>query len=244
MDRFDFFAPLGRLKPGGVSFTSSYLTPLDLNRYSVVAEVGCAYGIRSAWLARSRCCQVFAVDADPRSLELTYQRAEESGAHELLQLVEAPTSAPGLEPGSVDLLIGEESTFELGLEAAIQSWRPLVKPGGHIALCYPGFLNEAGPSEFIEPLQRWVAGPLGDLSAYHNILSESGLRLVHQAQLSTRLWEDFYKEFSRHLRTLTARGLIRPEEPLYQELEAELSWYRGWARRRVFLQAFLLRVPD
>ena len=249
MDRFDFFAPLGRARPSGVPFTSSYLTPLELNRYSVVAELGCGYGLRSAWLARSRCCKVFAFDEDQRSLDHTYHLAEESGAHELIELREGNLREPDLPPKSLDLIVSERGTFSLGIAEAIERWRPFIKPGGHLALCYPGLVDNRGAeeseqTELIEPLKQWVGGPLGGLSNYHELISESGLRLVHQAQLSPRLWDTFYKDFARHLRALRKNGAISVESPLYQELSADLEWYQGWARGRVFLQAFLLRIPE
>ena len=60
MSHLDFYRHLTRRKPGSIVFTSSYLTPLPLDRHSVVADLGCGFGHRATWIARSRCCQVHA----------------------------------------------------------------------------------------------------------------------------------------------------------------------------------------
>ena len=124
MSRLDFYRHLTRRKPGSIVFTSSYLTPLPLDRHSVIADLGCGFGHRTTWIARSRCCQIHAFDQNPEHLEYTHQRAEEGGSESLVQLHHVSDYTQlDLAPQSLDLLMAEGIGFHTNPFANIDTWR-------------------------------------------------------------------------------------------------------------------------
>ena len=79
MDTLSLYSNLSQQTPGSVVFTSSYLTPLPLDRNSVIADVGCGLGGRATWVTRSRCCETHLYDRDTAKLDNAFARAEEGG---------------------------------------------------------------------------------------------------------------------------------------------------------------------
>ena len=243
MDRFDFFQQLSRRYPGSITFTSAYLTPLPLDRYSRVAEVGCGNGHRVSWVSRSRCCELIAIDKESRHLERTYQRAEEGGSSGLVQLrqVENYSSLP-LEEQSVDLIIAEEASFEIDFIEALKRWRKYVRPGGHITVTPMGVVNRHPPNEVTDRWQKLRGSALESLEDYHQQLSGLGLKLVHQVQLPAHEWEEHYMELDRYAKGLVTSGKAEDTDSTILEVYDEVAWFRRFGRGRVFLQAFVLEV--
>jgi SAM-dependent methyltransferase len=244
MSRLDFYRHLTRRKPGSIVFTSSYLTPLPLDRHSVIADLGCGFGHRATWIARSRCCQVHAFDQSSEYLEYTHQRAEEGGSESLIHLHHTDQYASlDLPNHSLDLLMAEGIGFHSDPFACIDQWRQYIKPKGHIAITFPGVVNRHPPRELVAPLVNHTGRELSTLDDYHNELSKLNIRLVHQVQLPPYSWEDHYQNCHRLLQGLLKHQAELASESWVQEIQDEIQWYRKYGRGRVFLQAFILALP-
>jgi ubiquinone/menaquinone biosynthesis C-methylase UbiE len=252
VDRLDFLTLLARTSPRNVVFTSAYLTPLPLDRHSTILEVGCGLGHRSAWVARSRCCPVYAVDQNARCLDLSKQKAEEGGADHLVKLVQVDhyQDLP-FSPKTFDLIMMEEYNVQMGLVACVEKWRHLIKPGGHMALSFPFLTQKASSPEMkvsTPEIDAYYLKKIPDigilpLSAYHEqIGSLSGVKLVHQVQLGAMVWDEYYLDMSRYLKFLVKKGDVKESDALYQEIRGEIDFFKKHLRNRVSVQAFLLNV--
>ena len=244
MSHLDFYRHLTRRKPGSIVFTSSYLTPLPLDRHSVVGDLGCGFGHRATWIARSRCCQVYAFDQNAEYLEYTYQRAEEGGSEDLIHLRHtADYHSLDIPEQSLDLLMAEGIGFHTDPFAAIENWRKYIKPNGHIAITFPGVVNRHPPRELVEPFVNSTGRELSTLDDYHNELSKLNIRLIHQVQLAPYSWEEHYQNCNRLLEGLLKHQSSLSDENWVKDIQEEVQWYRKYGRGRVFLQAFVLALP-
>ena len=243
MDKLSFYSHLSRRKPGSIVFTSTYLTPLPLDRHSTLAEVGCGYGHRATWVARSRCCKVHAFDQNPSLLEQTHIRSEEGGSEELIELhLTKDYLKLNLAPQSIDLLMAEGVGFDLDSIESLNHWIPYVRSGGHIVITSPGVINKHPPRELVEPLVARLGRELGTLEDYHEMLSQYPVRLVHQATLSSHAWDEHYQNCARLVQGLIKSSNATHTDEWILNIKEEIEWYRKYGRNRVFLQAFVLAV--
>lgn len=243
MNEYDFYGRLSRRVPGSVVFSSAYLTPLPLDRRSTVADLGCGFGHRATWVARSRCCVVHAFDRDQTHLERTHERSEEGGAEALVRLHEASDYLDlDLEKESLDLIMAEGLGFEMDTLGAIPSWKRYLKPEAHIAITCLGVVNRHPPQELVAPFVDKIGRDLLTLEEYHaQLMNLEGFKLIHQVQLPPYAWEEHYQSIKRLMRGLLRTGKAKADDPVIQSAQAELEWYQQVGRGRLFLQAFVLK---
>lgn len=244
MDTLSLFRNLSQRNPGSVVFTSAYLTPLPLDRNSVVADLGCGLGSRATWVARSRCCEMHLFDQDTSRLDQAYARGEEGGSENLMKLHYVENGnyqSIDMEPQSFDLIMTEGLSFELNPFDHISSWFPLLKDGGSIALVVPGLTHSEVPQEVKAFLKQRSTLDLGTLDDYHERLAQfDGLKLLHQVTLAQYSWDEHYQNLGRCIKGLIKSGEMNLNDPLLRAAQEELVWYRQQARGHIFLQAFVL----
>lgn len=240
MDLFGFYTDLPRIEPGGVTFSSAYLSAITIKSTDVVAELGCGLGTNATWIARSRCCPVVAVDADPRFLGEVKRRAEEGGG-DLVWPVRADLANLPFKEQAFKVVVSEGAALTLGLRHALTVWRRIVAPGGILALTYPGVVNKGAPMEVRGPLEKRMAEPMGTLADYHAVVRGAGFELVHQVSMQPELWEAHYNDCVRHAWALMRADRVSEEDPTIRRVLDEAKWYRHVGRGRVFYVAMVLR---
>ena len=246
MNTFSLYQNLSQRNPGSVVFTSSYLTPLPLDRHSTIADLGCDYGGRATWVSRSRCCQMHLFDTSTQHLDSAFARAEEGGSESLISLHHVASgdySQLEVTPENYDLVITEGIGFQIDALSYVQHWREFVKPGGAIAITVPGLTNHQAGADVKTWLNEQRGVPLATLDHYHEQIAElDGVKLIHQVTLAQHSWDEHYQNLGRCLRSLIKMGEANSNQEAIQEAQAELDWYRNQARGHIFLQAFVLAV--
>lgn len=241
MDLFGFYADLPRIEPGGVTFSSAYLSAIPIKSSDTVAELGCGLGTNATWIARSRCCPVVAVDSDQRHLRETMRRAEEGGSSSLVWPVRADLANLPFPDQTFKVVVAEGAALPLGLRHALTVWRRVLAPGGVLALTYPGVVNKGAPHEVRGPLERRMAEPMGTLADYHAVVRAAGFELVHQVSMQPELWEGYYNDCVRHAWALIRAERASEDDPTIRRVLEEAQWYRHVGRGRVFYVAMVLR---
>lgn len=241
VNRFDFFVDLPRRYPGGVVFTSAYLTAISIRGGDTVLELGCGVGERAVWISRSRGARVIAVDAEPRHLARARRLAHEGGSGSLIRPVCASYKDLPFADETFKVVLAETAAVSLGLKQALTLWRRVVTKDGHLAIAYPGVVDKDAPQEVRAPLEKYTAEPLGTLEEYHATVRAAGFELIHQAALHPDLWEAYYGDNVRHAWALVASRQASDDDPIVQEVLGEAEWYRRVGRGQVFYQAMVLR---
>ena len=248
MDTLSLYSHLSQQTPGSVVFTSSYLTPLPLDRHSVIADIGCGLGGRATWVTRSRCCETHLFDRDTSKLDHAFARAEEGGAEQQIKLHHVQAEDYGsldAAPKSFDLIIAEGVAFELDPFEYAENWRSLVKPGGSIAIVAPGLTRPQVADEVKSFINERSSLELGTLDQYHErIAGMPGVTLFHQVTLAQYSWDEYYQNLGRRLKGALKSGEFSSEHPSFMAAQRELQWYRQVARGQLFLQAFVLTVSS
>ena len=241
MNFYEFFSALPRHEPGGATFTSGYLSAVNIKASDVACELATGPGTTAVWIARSRGCRVVAVDKDRRWLEMTQLHAREGGADDLVDPVCADYRSLPFGDNAFRVVLAEGAALGLGLKQALTLWRRLISPKGHLTLTYPGVVNKNAPPEVRGPLERRMVEPLGTLADYESVIRATSYELIHQSTLPNELWDGYYNDVVRHVWALEKAGKVTREDPFIRGVLEEARWFRHIGRGRVFLLGLVLR---
>ena len=145
-----FFALHSGLPREGPGDRASVVRALDLARplppAPVVLDIACGPGGQTIDLAELLPdARITALDAhEPFLLELE-RRAAARGLANRVATVHGDMRRLPFDPGSFDLLWCEGAAYIMGLAAALVAWKPLLRPGGLLALTEPVWLTDDPP---------------------------------------------------------------------------------------------------
>ena len=145
---FRLFETLPRQGPGSDACTREALRRLPaLPAAPRVLDLGCGAGASTLVLAATLRTRVIAVDIHQPFLDQLRATAQARGLAPLIETRCADMRAPGVPPGSVDLLWSEGALYLLGFEQGLRLWRPLLAPGGCLVVSECSWLCAEPPAE-------------------------------------------------------------------------------------------------
>ncbi|MCX4247548.1 SAM-dependent methyltransferase [Paraliomyxa miuraensis] len=202
---------LPREAPGGREHTARALAlaqPLPASPR--VLDLGCGPGAQTIDLAELLPqASIVAVDLHPGFVEEVGRRAAARGVADRVRAEVADMAALPFEPASFDLLWCEGAAYALGVEAALEAWRPLLRHDGRIALTEAVWLCDAPP----EDLRRfWREGypAMTDVPGVRAWFRSAGLQLRGDFVLpASAWWDDYYGPLRARMKAL---ALERPDD--------------------------------
>lgn len=194
MDETTAFLELyGGLPRQGPGSPDSTLAALDLLRpllppHPEVLELGCGSGGATEVLARALSGRITAVDLLEVLLERCARTCAGVGAE--VRTLQGDMGEPPVA-GPYDLVWSEGAAYSIGVERALECWRPLLRPGGGLALtelCWHGADRPAEVAAFFaaEGARVW------EESALRQAAQARGYRVLAMPRLPRRSWWDSY----------------------------------------------------
>jgi SAM-dependent methyltransferase len=184
----EFYGGLPRQGPGSDEITRQALGMLlDLPDCPSVLDVGCGSGMQTRVLAEETGGNVTALDVYSFFLHSLKQRDLQRN----IQLVQGTMFNLPFSQESFDLIWSEGAIYFMGFSEGIQTWKPLLKPGGYLAVTELSFLTRRLPEAVGD---FWAAEyPKASFIA-QNILSidEAGYEFVGCFTLPESVWWDLY----------------------------------------------------
>jgi SAM-dependent methyltransferase len=180
-------------------------------------ELGCGTGRATLTLARATRGRVTAVDSWAPSLARLRERAAEAGLAERIETVQQSMGALDLGDRRFDLLCCESAVYTIGFDAALRAWRPLLAPGGALAISELTWLAPHAP----ERARRFWREAYPAMRPHEDNLraiERAGYALAGSFTLPDADWEDgYYGELSRRT---PARRAPREEPEARAALDA------------------------
>ena len=164
-----------------------------LPEHARVLDIGCGPGAQTLELARRLpSASIVAVDLHAPFLQSLESSARAAGVEERIETLEANMHdlAEHFEPQSFDLLWSEGAAYNLGLEVALRTWRPLLTPGGRIALTEPVFLTKTTPAPVREMFAEYPA--MQSVEGCRTTVRECDYELLADFVLPEAAWRDDY----------------------------------------------------
>lgn len=197
------FEPLLRLfqgaprrGPGSEASTLKALAACRCPPQPSVADLGCGSGASTLILARHLRVPILAVDADGRALDDLWEAARTEGLLPWIRPCPGDMAAPGLPPGSLDLLWSEGAVAHLGWERGLRLWGDLLRPGGVMAFTDATWFEEDPPEEARRNWEVWyptMATEASNLAAARAL----GLEVVDHFRLPRQDWWDYFQQVER-----------------------------------------------
>ena len=183
-----------------------------------VLDVGCGPGMQTLVLADALGGTVAAVDTSEEYLAQLSERIAAWDGDGRILLLAADMGALPFPAERFDLIWAEGSAYIMGFAEALSAWRPLLKPGGCIALSELTWLLPEPPAEAADFFaQEYPA--MTDVESNRASLRAAGyVELGHFTLPDAAWWDDYYTPLAAKLPTLRARYA---EDPKALELVAQ-----------------------
>ena len=206
-----------------------------------IADIGCGTGASTRVLAHDLDAHVTAVDFLPAFLDVLRDEAEKAGLSNRIETLATSMDDLPFGPGSLDAIWAEGAIYNIGFETGIKAWRPLLKPGGVLAVSELTWLTTERPQELTD---HWAQEYPQVATAAEKIaqLEAAGYTPIGYFPLGRAEWMDSYytpmkKRFSgflaQHDRD-AARAIVEAEKheiDLYERYADYVSYGFYIARR-------------
>ena len=227
---FEVHSDLPREGPGNRESTARALRLASpLPRDPLIVDVGCGPGAQTLDLAALvPDARIVAFDAHPPFLDELRHRAAAAGVADRIDVRRADMRALPCAPHSIDLLWCEGAAYVLGIPEALRLWKPLLKPGGRVALTEPVWLTEDAPPDSV--LKNWESYPaMTSVDANRTIIERAGLKLLGDFTLpEAAWWDDYYGPLEARAKALSRKYAGDPiAGGVLKDVYAELAAYRN-----------------
>ena len=241
---FELHSALPREGPGSRECTARALTLADaLPGRPRLLDIGCGPGMQTLDLAELLPqARITAVDNHAPYLAELQRRAAERGVARRVTTVLADMRALPFAAASFDLLWCEGAAYIMGVGNALKAWRPLLAPGGRLALTEAVWLRPDPPAA----LRRWWdAGyaDMRDVAGCRQLVADCGYRLLGDFVLpEAAWWDDYYRPMEARLARLTpAYSGDDTAQTVLQDARDEIEMYRTYAPYYGYV--FLVMAP-
>ena len=156
-----------------------------------VLDIGCGPGMQTIALVKALHGNVAALDLFPEYLDELKERALRERVLERIDLRTGDMNALSFQESSFDLIWAEGSAYIMGFKNALETWKPLLNPGGFIALSELVWLKPDPPEEVYEFFKA-VYPAMTDVPSNIDTIEALGYKLQGHFTLPDAAWWDHY----------------------------------------------------
>jgi len=196
----------------------------------LVVDVGCGPGAQTLDLAELiPDARIAAFDRHAPYIAELRRRAGAAGCARRIDAQTGDMRALPLAERGVDLLWCEGAAYFLGIPEALRVWKPLLKPGGRIALTEPAWLMPDPPPAARANWREYPA--MTDVAGNRAIIARAGFTLLGDFTLPSAAWmDDYYRPLEARARSLEARYADDAiAQQVLREAAAEVDAYRRYS---------------
>lgn len=196
---------------------------------ATVLDVGCGPGAQSIDLAeRLPDATIVAVDLHEPFLVDLKNRIRRQGFNARITPVRADMGQLPARPGVWDLVWCEGAAYIVGVAAALESWRPLLRAGGCAAFTDAVWLTDEPPAA---ARALWTEyADMMSLTARRSRIAALGWELLDDFVLPPAAWwDDYYGPMTERIERLRAApGRDAAAIAVLDECQDEIDVYRRW----------------
>jgi len=228
---WELHSDLPREGPGDSASTArAYAAITNLPARPKILDIGCGPGMQTLDLARLSGGEIIAIDFHQPFLDELVRRAKNAGLEKHIQARKLSMFEMDFVPEQFDLVWSEGAIYIMGFEQGFAACRPLLKPGGYMAVTEASWFRPDAPQEVLD---FWNQAYLDMGTVDENIhrLEKQGYRLVDHFHLpDSSWWEGYYNPLAERIAMLRKKyaddaGI---QSPLDEEL-AEIALFRKYS---------------
>jgi ubiquinone/menaquinone biosynthesis C-methylase UbiE len=228
---WDIHSSLPREGPGNRESTARALglcVPIPPN--SQVLDIACGPGQQTLDLAELLPdATICAVDRHEPFVEETNRRAVARGVADRVKANSGDMRSLAFPRAMFDLIWCEGAAYMMGVEKALRSWQPLLKPGGKLALSEAVWLRSDPPEE-VRRIWSIDYPNMGTVETCRALVRDCGYRLLGDFVLPEAAWWEYYEPMRQRLELLASKYAgDRAAEPILRESAEEIAAYRKYS---------------
>jgi len=228
IDRFlEVYGTLPRAGPGSNGLTRrAYRAMSQLPAAPEILDVGCGPGMQTIELLRLGAGSVVALDLLPQMLARLRADAELAGVSDRLVTLEQDMETMAFPPSSFDVIWSEGAIYFLGFESGLEQFKPLVRPGGYVAVSEAVWLPSDPPAEAVALWQEYPE--IDTVAAKLEVIERLGYELVDHFVFPPKAWSElYYDPMERRIGALAPAWKGIPEaEAVLDSARNEIAVYR------------------
>ncbi len=194
-----------------------------------VLDLGCGPGQQTLYLAEALPgARIVAIDNHPAFVDELTARAAAAGLSERVEARVGDMASLDLPAGSFDLVWSEGAAYLMGFRAALEAWKPLLKPRGRIALTEAVWLKPDPPPPVRKFWQEYPA--MADMPTRGTHVAGAGYRLLGDFVLPAEAWwQGYYSPMEARLAELKAKyDGDSVAESVLAECQEEIECFRRY----------------
>ena len=249
---FDLHRNNPREGPGDQASTARALAAavktVGADRIETVLDLACGPGMQTRHLAELLpAARITALDIHAPFVTEVRNWIDHNQLDHRVTAVQGDMRKPPVAPGSIDLLWCEGAAYMLGVEAALTTWRPLLRgadlgsaSNGIVAFSEPVFLRDDLPPAVIENWAEYP--PMTNLQGIAYWVAQADYNLLDSFVMPSAAWEAYYVPLQRRVVTLRDKYATDPERlSVIEEGQQEIDAWRNYGE--YFSYAFIVAQP-
>lgn len=242
---FEVYEALPRQGPGSRACTARALELcVGLPADPFVLDLGCGSGAQTLDLAELTGGRVTALDRHAPFVGTLAKQVAARGLADRVTPLVGDMAAPPCPPGGADLIWSEGAAYFLGIETALTTWRPLLRPGGCLAFTEAVWLRPDPPAEVRQMWDREYPA-MGDAAQNLALAARCGYEVLgHFTLPDAAWWDEFYTPMERRVDELRAKHAGDAEAgAALDSIAVEIDLHRRHGDSYGY-EFFVLRRPD
>lgn len=203
---YEVYEALPRQGPGdALSTRRAFLMVAGLPEYPSILDVGCGVGKQTFDLAGLTRGRIVALDIHPGFLRILKEKREGLPRGVSIEAVQGDMGELSFRGGSFDLIWSEGAAYILGFRNALDSWRSLLRPHGHLVISELVWFAREVPRELKD---YWLAEypNIRYHEELHEVIHECEYRLIGYFPLPAQSWwTDYYGPIGQKLEGMKIR---------------------------------------
>lgn len=226
---FTVFEGLPRQGPGSDACTARAFRLIpDRPRDGKILDIGCGSGMQTLALARlCRECPITATDIHQPFLDDLDERSAKAGFRDRIKTVRASMDDLPFSNGAFDLVWAEGSSFIMGFDKALSSWKRLLGKGGYMGLSDLVWFTDTPADETRKFFSEEYPAILHEREA-QALIREEGYTILGTIRLpESAWWDNYYTPLARRVEDLKRQyGGDRDVMALLASFEREIGMFR------------------
>lgn len=197
---FKIYEGLKREGPGSFAMTKRAYDMCGLPAKPEILELGCGTGGATIPLAQISGGIVTATEIYRPFLDKMVERAKKAGVADRVIAAVMDMAEVKAEPESFDCIWCEGAAYIMGVDNALEHWKPFLKPGGCLCITDAVWLvNRADTPREVRDF--WAEGyPAMRTAEENNRAAEAaGYTVLGNFTIGTDCWDNFYGDVERRL---------------------------------------------
>lgn len=203
---FDVYEALPRQGPGNRASAEKALRfCTGLPALPAVLDLGCGVGEQTLYLAALTKGNIIAIDNHAPFIKRLKNKIAEKKISERVQARVGDMAAPGISPGSIDLIWSEGALYSIGIANALSVCEKMMRPGGYLVFTDAVWRRENPPPEVKQSFDLDYPG-MGRAADVLEIIDKAGLEVISHFTLPDEAWwDDFYTPMQHRITELRGK---------------------------------------